>query len=177
MLQPAMLDADQERFTSLWTQAHPSIAGYVAALVPERSAADDVLQETALTLLRTFAEYDPSRPFIAWAMGVARIAVLTRRRDHARARSRFSAPAAVALAEAWQELQPVADDRRHALAECLRGVAGRGRELLALRYEQDLPPQDIAPRLGMTAVAVRVALCRLRAGLHACIEKRLGGQA
>ena len=172
-----MLDADQERFTSLWTQAHPAIAGYVAALVPERSAADDVMQETALTLLRTFAEYDPARPFIAWAMGVARIAVLTRRRDHARARSRFSGPAAAALAEAWEELLPAVDDRRLALTECLRGIAGRNRQLLDLRYGQDLAPQDIAPRLGMSAVAVRVALSRLRVALQACIEKRLGGSA
>lgn len=172
-----MRDDDQERFTRLWTQAHSAIAGYVSALVPERSAADDVMQEIALALLRKFAEYDDSRPFIAWAMGIARIAVLTRRRDHARALTRFSAATVESLAEVWQELLPAADDRRSALGECLRGVAGRSRELLTLRYEQDVEPQDIAKRLGMTAVAVRVALSRLRSALHGCIEKRLGSQA
>ena len=177
MLQPPMRDDDQERFTRLWTQAHTAIAGYVSALGPERSAADDVMQEIALALLRKFAEYDDARPFIAWAMGIARIAVLTRRRDHARAVTRFSAATVESLAEVWQELLPAADDRRGALGECLRSVAGRSRELLTLRYEQDVEPQDIAKRLGMTAVAVRVALSRLRATLHGCIEKRLGSQA
>ena len=165
---------DHERFTRLWTQAHPAIAGYVTALVSERSAADDVMQEIALALLRKFPEYDETRPFIAWAMGITRIAVLTRRRDQARAVTRFSAATADSLAEVWQEMLPVVDDRRTALGECLRGVAGRSRELLTLRYEQDIEPQDIAKRLGMTAVAVRVALSRLRAVLHGCIEKRLG---
>jgi len=168
---------DHERFTRLWTQAHPAIAGYVAALVPERSAADDVMQEIALALLRKFPEYDATRPFIAWAMGISRIAVLTRRRDHARAMTRFGMATADSLAEVWQEMLPVVDDRRTALSECLRRVAGRSRELLTLRYEQDIEPQDIAKRLGMTAVAVRVALSRLRTSLHGCIEKRLGSHA
>ena len=63
---------DQDRFTRCWTQAQPAIAGYIAALVPDPHAADDVVQEVAVILLRKFAEYDPARPFIAWAMGVAK---------------------------------------------------------------------------------------------------------
>ena len=164
---------DQERFTRCWTQVQPAIAGYVAALVPDPHAADDVVQEVAVALLRKFPEYDAARPFIAWAMGVAKMAILSHRRDHARAAVRFGPEAIEALAEAWQELLPEADLRRAALAECLRTIAGRARELLRLRYEEAVAPQDIAARLGMTPVAARVALVRVRAALQTCIERRL----
>jgi RNA polymerase sigma-70 factor, ECF subfamily len=168
-----MSDHAQEQFTRLWTQAHPVIAGYIAAVVADPHAADDVLQEVALTLLRKFADYDPARPFTAWAMGVAKTAILSERRDRARAWTRLRPATVESLEQVWQEILPSADARRGALSECLRHVTGRSRDLLALRYEQAIEPQDIAARLGMTAVAVRVALSRVRAALQACIEKRL----
>ncbi|HEX3135026.1 MAG TPA: sigma-70 family RNA polymerase sigma factor, partial [Planctomycetota bacterium] len=163
----------QEQFTRLWTQAHPAIAGYVTAVVTDPHAADDVLQEVALTLLRKFSDYDPTRPFTAWAMGVAKTAILSERRDRARALSRLRPATVESLEQVWQEILPTADARRGALTDCLRGVSGRSRELVVLRYEEAIEPQDIATRLGMTAVAVRVALTRIRAALQTCIEKRL----
>lgn len=168
-----MSDRNQEQFTRLWTQAHPAIAGYISAVVADPHAADDVLQEVALTLLRKFAEYDPARPFVAYAMGVAKTAILSARRDHARAVSRLRPATIESLEQVWQEVLPTADVRRGALHECLRRVAGRSRELVVLRYEEAIEPQEIAQRLGMSAVAVRVALSRVRAALQTCIEKRL----
>jgi len=38
----------------------------------------------SISSLRTFSEYDPERPFIAWALGVARYQVLNSRRRFAR---------------------------------------------------------------------------------------------
>lgn len=164
---------DQERFTRCWTQVQPAIAGYVTAVIQDPHVADDVVQEVAVTLLRKFPDYDPARPFIAWAMGVAKTAILSQRRDHARAAVRFAPTTIESLAEVWQELLPEADQRRAALAECLRTIAGRARELLRLRYEEAIEPQDIAARVGMTPVAVRVALSRVRTVLQECIERRM----
>jgi RNA polymerase sigma-70 factor (ECF subfamily) len=172
-----MRDEDQERFTRLWTQAQGQIAGFVQALAPDAHAADDLLQDIAVALMRRFGDYDPSRPFIAWAMGVAKIQLLTLRRDRARAATRFSRESVEALAEAWQEVLPELDDRRLALRRCLESVQGRSRELLSLRYEQALEPRQIGERLGQAAGTVRVALSRLRAALQSCIERRLTGEA
>jgi RNA polymerase sigma-70 factor (ECF subfamily) len=168
-----MRDEDHDRFIRCWTQAQASIAGYVGAVVQDAHLAEDVLQDIAVTLLRKFPDYDPARPFIAWAMGIAKIEILTMRRDRARAASRFRAETVAALAEVWQELLPAADERRLALGECLKLVTGRNRELVALRYEQQLGAQQIAGRMGTSAGAVRIALMRVRAALLACIERRL----
>jgi RNA polymerase sigma-70 factor (ECF subfamily) len=170
-------DDDQDRFLRHWTLAQSSLAGYVAAVMADPHAADDVLQNIAVAALRRFPDYDPSRPFVAWAMGIAKIEILTHRRDRARAAVRFQAATVEALAEVWEELLPDADLRRDALGECLGRITGRNRTLVALRYEQERPLDEIAATLRMTSIAVRVALSRLRGSLHACIERRLGTDA
>ncbi len=40
---------------------------YIFALMPHEEDARDVLQETSVALFRKFAEYDPAKPFLAWA--------------------------------------------------------------------------------------------------------------
>ena len=166
-------DADHDRFLRLWTQALPALAGYIAAVVPDPNAGDDVLQEIAVAALRRFPDYDPARPFIAWAMGIAKIQVLTDRRDRARASARLRRETVEQLAEPWEEVLPEMDERKRALGECLGTVTGRGRELVVLRYEQSLEPKEIAERMRMNAGAVRVALARVRSALQSCIERRL----
>ncbi len=171
-----MRDEDHDRFLRLWTSAQASIAGYVNAVVSDPHRGDDVMQNIAVAALRRFADYDRERPFIAWAMGIAKIEILTARRDHARAASRFRPATIEALAGVWEELQDEGDQRRLALGACLGTLAGRKRELLALRYERERPLAEIAAQLRMSAVAVRVALSRLRGALQTCIERRLAGE-
>lgn len=40
-------------------------------MVPNINDARDVLQETAVALWQSIAHYDPARPFVAWARGIA----------------------------------------------------------------------------------------------------------
>jgi len=164
---------DHERFTRCWTHAQGAIAGYVSAVVGDPNVADDVLQDVAVALLRKFPEYDPGRPFIAWAMGIAKMQILASRRDRARASARLCDAVVETLAADWEELLPEADARSRALAACVEGLDRRGRELVVLRYREALEPQAISERLRCSSGAVRTALTRLRNALHDCIDRRL----
>lgn len=171
-------DAEHERFTRCWTQAQAAIAGYISAVVGDPHQADDVLQDVAVTLLRKFAHYDPARPFIAWAMGVAKMQILSTRRDLGRSARRLSDGMVEQLAAEWLEVLPEADPRSFALAACVERLAPHSRELVLLRYRQALDPAAIAARLGRSVGAVRTALSRLRMSLHECVERRMatGGE-
>ena len=79
----------QEHFTQLWTQAQSTVASFVHTSIRDRGQAEDLLQEIAMTLLRKFADYDSSKAFLPWAMGVAKFAILGSRRDYARSRLVF----------------------------------------------------------------------------------------
>ena len=71
---------NHEQFTRRWTEAQPIVAGYISAVVPDFQEAEDLLQDVAVILLRKFPEYDAQRPFVAWAIGIAKREVLVARR-------------------------------------------------------------------------------------------------
>src|ERR1700733_4541522 len=120
----------QEQFLRLWTEAQPILAGYLCAVVPDFHEAEDLLQEVAVILLRKFPEYDPQRPFIGWAIGIAKREVLMARRSHARNRLIYQADLLERLGAACEELAPELEDRSRALRECVRTLQGRAAELL-----------------------------------------------
>src|SRR5213595_681979 len=164
---------NHEQFTRRWTEAQPVVAGYINAVVPDFQEAEDLPQDVAVILLRKFPEYDPQRPFVAWAIGMAKREVLMARRSQARSLLCYQADLLERVSEAFEELAPELEDRSRALRECLRSVKGRAGELLRLRYEESLKPNAIATRVGIAVVAVRVMLSRTRATLRECIERKL----
>ncbi len=59
--------AAQQRFLALFLRSEREIFRYVAALVPNVIEAEEIVQQTALTLWEKFDTYDPTRPFTPWA--------------------------------------------------------------------------------------------------------------
>lgn len=165
--------AIHEQFTRLWTKAQPAVASYLGALLIDFRDAEDVLQNVAVACLRKFADYDPQRPFTAWALGVARLEAMHLRRTRARCRLVFDDELLEWVAAASEEIAPELERRSAALRECLKRMPDRASRLLALHYGESLKPTDIAGRVAMAVLAVRVALSRARAVLRECIERRL----
>lgn len=61
-----------------------------------------------------------------------------------------------------------------ALADCVRALPAREQELVALRYEQELPRPVIGLQLGIGDAGAKQALRRLRERLRRCVQGRLG---
>lgn len=176
-----MLNHDeQEQFTRLWTQVQPSVAGYVRAVVRDLDLSKDVLQETALVLLRKFREWDSTRPFLPWAIGIAKFEILAQRRDAGRNRLVFDDALLDAITESWGNVTEEIGQEQAALQNCLDKLAPRAKEIVRLRYQSELKMPEIGERLGVTAGAVRISMMRIREQLQACVERRLrseGGTA
>ena len=166
-------EQDQERFMRLWTTAQPAVANFVHALVRDHGAAKDVMQETALVIFRRFAEYDGQRPFLAWALGIARFQVMGLQRDSARSLVAFDDDVLAKFTDTWAEMAPGVSDRSAALQSCIERLAAHARRLVQLRYFEDLNAEQIAQRLGGNGAAVRVTLQRIREQLRACIERQI----
>lgn len=171
---------DQETFTRLWTEAQPTVSHYFISLVREPATSKDLLQKTALVLLRKFSEYDRDQPFLPWAMGVAKFELLGHRRDEARNRVMFDSDLLDRYTERWSELAPRHSDEAAALQTCLAKLPKRLRNVVRLRYFDDCNSKEIAKALDLTAGNVRVTLQRTREQLRQCIERELakeGGPA
>ena len=166
------MDESTRQAARLWTLAQPAVSAFVTSIVRDLGDRDDVLQETAVAVIESFDSYDGDRPFVAWAIGVARNQVGLYLRRRRRDRLVFDEETVARLATAFAEVAPEQSHRLNFLRDCLASLEGRARRLLELRYEGDLKPAIIGERTGMTANAVAKALQRIRDQLRECIERK-----
>ncbi|MDR3632585.1 MAG: sigma-70 family RNA polymerase sigma factor [Isosphaeraceae bacterium] len=166
------MDNKTAEATRLWTLAQPTISAFVTSLVREIHDRDDILQEVAVAVMESFGTYDHSRPFVAWAIGIARNQVGLYFRRRGRERLVFDPQAMEQLEQAFAEIRPRDVRILDHLEECIQSLQNRARNLCRLRYEHDLKPLAIAPRVGMSANGVAKALQRTRELLRECVEKK-----
>jgi RNA polymerase sigma-70 factor (ECF subfamily) len=165
-----------EQFAALWTSAQPTITSFIRMLISDYQQADDVLQRVAVTLVRKFDQYDPSRPFGAWAIGVAKFEVLYYRRERATDKHIFGDSVIEHIASRYEVLVEDTDPIRDALQLCLDQLKGRSRDVIELRYRRGMKSSSIAQEMTLSAGAVRMLLCRARESLRRCIERRIARQ-
>ncbi|TWT42431.1 RNA polymerase sigma factor SigM [Thalassoglobus neptunius] len=163
----------REEFTHCWLEAEPSVSAYVFASVTGFHDAEDVVQRIAQELARRFDEYDSSRPFLGWALWIAKSRVI----DFYRARDRtpvvFSDELLGQLADTIAKQADRRSHRREALEACLDELPPRSRRLIDLRYVEELSATEMALETDTTSGSVRVLLSRVRTVLASCIERRL----
>jgi RNA polymerase sigma-70 factor, ECF subfamily len=161
-----------EQFLKLFLRHQGDLNAFVRSVVVDRARCDDVIQETALVLWREFDRYDPSRPFAAWARGVAAKNVLKSFDRAKRSPIAFSPEAIEALVDAHDAVTIDASHEREALRHCLSKLPEKSQRLVVLRYQHSLSLAEIAAQLRSTLEAVHKALSRIRTSLQQCIERR-----
>ncbi len=166
-----------EVFTGLLVTNGDDLRAFIAALTRDSSVRDDLYQETARALWTAFDHYDPSRPFGAWARGVARHVILQFRRRIFRESAIFSPTAMETIAAAWEQEAEQDDSPRMlrlaALQECLAAQPPASREAITAFYTGGHRVATIAATMGHTIDAVYQLLSRTRARLAACIRARM----
>jgi RNA polymerase sigma-70 factor (ECF subfamily) len=163
-----------EQFAALWAAAQPTITAFIRTLTPDYQQAEDVLQRVAVMLVRKFPEYDSTRPFAAWAIGFAKNEVLYHRRQLATDKHLFDDEIVEKIAISYEQLAEEVDPIREALGSCVEALQGRSKRVIDLRYGRGLNSDQIAAKMRLSSVAVRVLLHRVRLGLRKCIEQRVG---
>jgi RNA polymerase sigma-70 factor (ECF subfamily) len=167
----------REKLARSWLAAEPSVRAYVAAAVRSVADREDVLQQVALTVARRFEEYDERRPFVAWALWLAKSRIVDFYRSQDRQRLVLADGLLDRVAETLVQRQADVSPRREALEHCLAGLPQRSRVLIQHRYHDGLRIDQIAAAVRSPPGSVRVALFRIREALAACIERRLAVEA
>lgn len=168
-----MPDSSTRQAFALWTQSQPAVSAFVYALVGDAATRDEILQDVAVAVLESFGTYDASRPFLQWALGIARNEVANARRRRGRFPIAFSDAAEASLAAAVSEVEEGERDRLAFLDRCLERVRGRPREVFDLRYRGGMSVERISASLGMQPNTAAKTLQRVREELRACIEDHL----
>jgi RNA polymerase sigma-70 factor, ECF subfamily len=166
-----MTPHETEQFAALWTSAQTAIAAFLRTFVRRRDESDELLQRTAMALVRKYHEYDPQRSFVAWAIGVAKMELLAYRRERALDRHIFDGALVEKIAERHTQLAegrlPVYD----LLVQCVGELDGRALEAIRLKYSKQMKTPQVAEILGLSHGAARMLLTRARTTLRQCVEK------
>jgi RNA polymerase sigma-70 factor (ECF subfamily) len=163
---------DHERFTRLLIQHEPELLRCALVAVPNRADARDILQECSVALWRRFPEYDPERPFAAWALGFVRMEVRRFLRKSAR-RSQLTARAAELVLQDQQQYAAELDEREGFLKHCFDALAEPHRDLLYGYYHKEHSVGELSQQSGRSVDAVYKMLQRIRGALHRCIESKM----
>ncbi len=170
------IDETTRQVTRLWTLAQPKVSAFVTAVVRDFKDRDDLMQDIAVAVFESFDRYDPERPFVQWAMGVARNQFKVYLRQRKRHLAVFDPETIEVLETAFSEMPAAASRELDFLQDCLKSLDGRGRELCELRYQDGLKPAAISETLKLPGTAVRKALQRIREQLRACVERKAAAE-
>lgn len=161
--------AAQQQFLSLFLRSEREIFRYVAALVPNVADAEDIVQQTALTLWEKFDAYDPAQPFTPWACRFALNKTRQWIERHQRWRSLLEGNLAEELARRREELRPELETRLRRLEGCLGRLPEDQRALVEGYYYRRQEIDQLASESGRSVASAYKALQRIRQSLQACI--------
>jgi len=138
-----------ESFASLYERSFPKVYAYVASLLRDRAAAEDVAAQAFERAYRKRRGYKPSKGSPeAWIFGIARNAAL----DELRRRKRR----AVLETDPEDPAAPAPDEhadfllRREVVRAALGQLSGQERDLVSLKFAGGLSNAEIAEVLGLS---------------------------
>ncbi|MBX7211033.1 MAG: sigma-70 family RNA polymerase sigma factor [Verrucomicrobiaceae bacterium] len=170
---------DLEAFARLVALHQKAVRACVAVRAGTPHDADDIAQEVFLVAHRKLRELDAGQPLGPWLRTVA--IYLLRNHQRKIQRSPVSAVAQIADLADQALIEEPRDDldeaRMAAMHICLGKLESGARDLVRLRYEEDLPLAEIGARLNRKHSALTMALHRLRQSLRDCVEQQLSEAA
>ena len=141
------IDTGAESFESLYERSLPKVYAYVASLLRDRSAAEDVTAQAFERAYRKRRSYRAGRGSVeAWLFGIARNAALDELRRRKRRASLETDPEDLAATPPEDHAQFAL--RRETLRAALSTLSGPERELLSLKFASGLSNTEIASVLG-----------------------------
>lgn len=166
------MEGDSDDFITLLTVSQSQLYACILALLPDRVAAQDILQETNLTLWHKAKEFEQGTNFIAWASRIARYHVLNYRRKLSRERVIFDEALFEELCAKQAQRSNDLDHFAESLQHCLHRLSPDQRELLALRYSSGASVKQIAESRKQTVGAISQMLYRIRELLLNCVSQQ-----
>jgi RNA polymerase sigma-70 factor (ECF subfamily) len=146
---PLVAASHSEGFADLYERTFPRVYAYVASLMRDRAAAEDVTSQAFERAYRKRRSYRPGRGSMdAWVFGIARNAALDELRKRKR-RARLEH-------DPEDGISPTPEDhvelalRRETVRAALASLDGQERDLIALKFAGGLSNAEIARVLGMS---------------------------
>ncbi|CAG2140668.1 sigma-70 family RNA polymerase sigma factor [Ralstonia mannitolilytica] len=167
---------ERDALRALYARCAPKLFGLALRILVRKDWAEDVLQESFVNIWRHAGDY---RPHLAapmtWMTTIVRNRALDcLRRQHAE-RVQESVPLDASYADVLADHAPgpadlaLAGQQARALAECLKRLDPRQREVVTLAYLRDLSHTELAQALSLPLGTVKSWMRRSLDRLRACL--------
>lgn len=147
---------DAEAYRRLLTTIQPRIRAMVRARIQDAAAAEDVVQNTLLSIHRGRATYRPERAFMPWMRAITRNSII----DHFRERKRRGERETHLDVEAWPDenagTRPEDAVLAPELEAALDALPEKQREAVILIQVEGLSVAEAALRAGVSPGALKV---------------------
>jgi RNA polymerase sigma-70 factor (ECF subfamily) len=169
-------NGDLRAFSELVIRHQSGVRATLAVRLHDRHEADDLAQEAFIVAHRKLWEFDTDRAFGPWIRSIA----LNLLRNYQRKHKASAIGGEAELELMIKERIEVAHSHDHiaeklaALKHCQSKLDAPMRELLQMRYFDDLPVAEICKELKVRHSTVTMRLYRLRETLQNCIQQKMG---
>ena len=171
-------EQDYAALKLLYDACSPRLYGLAVRIVSNRALAEDVLQESFLSIWRSAGNYRASlSPPMAWLGMVVRSRALDALRRRSAERSHLTQPMDDELANTHADDAPgpmdmaLASEQAWALHQCLGKLEHRQREVVSLAYLRDLSHSELAVQLQLPLGTVKTWIRRGLDQLRLCMAR------
>lgn len=168
---------NRDAFSKLVAAYQGRLFGLVLMMVRQPAAAEDVTQDAFVRAYLHLDRYDERRPFYPWIATIGVRLAQNRLRAHSRTRER-ERPLADEEPEDGARDAPVgaliAGEQERALWQAVSALPSGERTAVLLYYRDELPVQDIAHALGVSAGTIKTLLFRARRRLRGHLQSQMG---
>ena len=161
-----LTDPSPATFTPLFEDLYPRLLRYFLSHRLDRASAEELSQDVLLAVYRGAAGLRARELFLGWVFKIARNALFKQTQKNHRVEMVSLAPELAAVTAVYDS---AGADFRDALA----GLEGPDREILSLRYAEELSYQAIATALGLPMGTVKWRLFHAKQSLAAVLLKKV----
>jgi RNA polymerase sigma-70 factor (ECF subfamily) len=169
---------DVEAVAALMERYQHRLYRYLLRIVRQPETAEDLFQQTWLRVMERIRNYDAQRSFEGWLFALAHNLAI----DHLRRCQPESLDEPLPSSHARAELlagsgpgaleQLLSDERAGWLADCLAGLPVVFREVLTLRFEEEMKLEEMAVVLALPLGTVKTRLHRALKQLRRTLERK-----
>ncbi|MBN2842770.1 MAG: sigma-70 family RNA polymerase sigma factor [Sedimentisphaerales bacterium] len=165
--------ASKDNFMTLFLSNQKRIYAFILMCIPNRTDADDLLQETAAWMWSNFDKYTPGTNFGAWGVSIARYKILNFCTNAKKTDVVFDEELLELIEHNSSQALEQTDRRIEALRLCLAKMSEKDRWLISLRYEKSLKINKIAELIERPTSGLYKKMAKIHSVLLNCTRSKL----
>lgn len=159
-----------EYFLYLMTPVQGRIFAYILSRWPNKSDAEDIMQETISILWKKFDTYEPGTEFHSWAFAVVKFVLMNYSKKNKNNHIQFSEQTLEVLEEQSEKHLKSYNSQIDILRTCIGKLPAKEMKIIKLKYEVGLSTHKIANTFGISSRTFYRVLSKIHNSLIKCMN-------